>query len=88
MREETGNFTFLSVHSPQLAKLGQLAERYFADDPPTTLVKLRQFSELVAKEVAARQALLIDSRMSFDDILRILKARSILGVRSPNSSTT
>lgn len=78
MREETGNFTFLSVHSPQLAKLGRLAERYFADDPPTTLVKLRQFSELVAKEVAARQALLIDSRMSFDDVLRTLKARSIL----------
>jgi type I restriction enzyme R subunit len=79
MREETGNFAFLSVHSPQLAKLGQLAERYFADDPPTTRVKLRQFSELVAKEVAARQALLIDSRMSFDDVLRTLKARSILG---------
>jgi type I restriction enzyme R subunit len=78
MREEMGNFAFLSAHSPQLAKLGQLAERYFTDDPPTTLVKLRQFSEIVAKEVAARQALLVDNRMSFDDILRVLKSRSIL----------
>ena len=41
MREGTGNFAFLSEQSPQLAKLGQLAERYFADDPPTALVKLR-----------------------------------------------
>jgi len=27
------NFEFLQVHDPQLARLGSLAERYFADDP-------------------------------------------------------
>ncbi|MGE6784419.1 type I restriction-modification system endonuclease [Ensifer adhaerens] len=78
MKEEAGNFAFLATHSPQLAKLGFLAERYFHDDPSTALVKLRQFAEIIAKEVAARQALLIDSRMSFDEVLRILRARSIL----------
>jgi type I restriction enzyme R subunit len=78
MREETGNFTFLTSHSPQLAKLGRLAERYFHDDPPTSLVKLRQFAELVAKDVAARQALLTTGRMSFDEVLSVLRARSIL----------
>lgn len=29
-----GNFGFLQSHSPQLAKLGVLAERYLHDDPP------------------------------------------------------
>jgi type I restriction enzyme R subunit len=77
MGANTGNFSFLEANSPQLAKLGRLAERYFADDPPTALVKLRQFAEITAKEVAARQALLPDGRASFDDILRILRARSI-----------
>ena len=78
MGENTGNFGFLEGHSPQLAKLGRLAERYFSDDPPTALVKLRQFAEITAREVAARQALLTSSDQTFDDILRTLRARSIL----------
>lgn len=71
-----GNFGFLEKGSPQLAKLGRLAERYFFDDPPAALVKLRQFAEITAREVAARQALLTDSRMSFDEVLRLLRSRS------------
>lgn len=78
MGEIAGNFEFLEPHSPQLAKLGRLAERYYADDPPTALVKLRQFAEITAKEVAARQALYDNPRMSFDDILRTLRFHSIL----------
>lgn len=78
MGETGGNFDFLNGHSPQLVKLGRLAERYFADDPPTALVKLRQFAEIVAKQAAARQALYSDPRMTFDDVLRTLRSRSIL----------
>ena len=77
MEADTGNFSRLEAHSLQLAKLGRLAERYFAVNPPTALVKLHQFAEITAKEVAARQALLPDGRASFDDILRILRTRSI-----------
>lgn len=78
MMGDTGNFAFLAGNSPQLARLGSLAERYFHDDPPTSLVKLRQFAELVAKDVAARQALLTTDRMSFDEVLSVLRARSVL----------
>lgn len=78
MGESAGNFEFLEPHSPQLAKLGRLAERYYADDPPTALVKLRQFAEITAKQVAARQALYNNPRMSFDEVLRTLRSRSIL----------
>ncbi|MCV0394843.1 MAG: type I restriction-modification system endonuclease [Rhizobiaceae bacterium] len=73
-----GNFDFLEEHSPQLAKLGRLGERYYADDPPTALVKLRQFAEMAAKQVAARHGLYDDDRMSFDDVLRTLRSRSVL----------
>ena len=36
------NFGFLTSHDSQLVRLGTLAERYFADDPNTCLIKLRQ----------------------------------------------
>lgn len=78
MGGKDGNFDFLEKHSPQLAKLGRLAERYYADDPPTALVKMRQFAEMAAKQVAARHALYDDARMSFDDVLRALRSRSVL----------
>src|SRR5580692_9035293 len=78
MGENSGNFEFLEVRSPQLAKLGRLAERYFSEDPPTALVKLRQFAEITANEVAARHALLSNGGDTFDDVLRTLRSRSIL----------
>lgn len=72
------NFAFLDAQSPQLAKLGRLAERYFASDPPAALIKLRQFAEITAKDVAARHALLPTQSITFDETLRTLRARSVL----------
>ena len=40
------NFAHLEEHDKQLLRLGLLAERYFADDPNTSLLKLRQLTEL------------------------------------------
>lgn len=78
MGEIVGNFSFLEAHSPQLSKLGRLAERYFSDDPPSALIKLRQFAEITAKDVAARQALLPRQQITFDEVLRALRTNSIL----------
>lgn len=72
------NFGFLQGHSPQLFKLGVLAERYFATDPPAALIKLRQFAEFSAKAVAARHAALPPGSPSFDEVLRTLRARSVM----------
>jgi type I restriction enzyme, R subunit len=44
-----GNFDFLTGHDAQLSRLGALAERYFADDPGTCLIKLRQIAELLTQ---------------------------------------
>lgn len=78
MGATSSNFLFLKAHSEQLARLGALAERYFADDPPASLFKLRQLGEFLAKEIAATHGLLPATSLSFDDVLRNLKARDIL----------
>lgn len=74
----SSNFNFLSAHDVQLARLGALAERYFNDDAPAALIKLRQLAEFLAKEVAARHALLPSAEANFDDTLRALKLRAVV----------
>lgn len=69
MGDQPSNFSFLANRSPQLAKLGALAEWYFLNDPPGTLVKLRQFAEFTSKDIAAHHVLLPSSstRQHFRD---------------------
>lgn len=43
------NFDMLRAYEVQLWRLGALAERYFAEDPNTSLLKLRQLSELLTQ---------------------------------------
>jgi type I restriction enzyme R subunit len=59
------NFGFLFDHDPKLVQLGAFAERYFRDDPPTCLIKVRQLAELVAKLIAAHHALFAKDRETF-----------------------
>ena len=42
------------------------------------LIKLRQLGEFIAKDVAARHGLLPTNSVSFDDVLRTLKLKSVL----------
>jgi len=57
MRAESANFGFLKAHGDQLFRLAALAEHYFRTDPNTCLVKLRQFAELLARDIGARAGL-------------------------------
>ncbi|TQG12643.1 DUF4145 domain-containing protein, partial [Pseudomonas aeruginosa] len=54
MMDRQSNFSHLVSLSPELAKLGSRAEQYFKEDPNTSLLKSRQFGELLAQETAAR----------------------------------
>lgn len=72
------NFDFLASQDERFARLGALAERHFFEDAPSALIKLRQLAEFIAKEVAARHGLLPTSSVSFDEVLRTLKLKSIL----------
>ncbi|MEM1251609.1 MAG: type I restriction-modification system endonuclease [Cyanobacteria bacterium P01_H01_bin.21] len=69
------NFAFLKVHSLELVRLGTLAENYFANDPNTCLIKLRQFSEQLAQLVAAKVGLYEDPEESQFELLRRLDNR-------------
>jgi len=75
MGPSASNFTFLEEHSPQLCRLGVLAEQYFSSDPTGALTKLRQFGEFIAKDVAAQHAILPAGSPNFDDALRSLKTK-------------
>lgn len=72
------NFGFLSRHDLRLVQIAALAERYFHEDPPGALIRLRQLAEMLAKEIAARHALLTKGRASFDEVLSELKIRGVL----------
>src|SRR5713226_762811 len=74
----SSNFAFLAGQDERLARLGVLAERYFFDDAPGALIKLRQLAEFIAKDVAARHGLLPSYSITFDEVLRTLKLRSVL----------
>ncbi len=68
------NFDFLKTYDEQLVRLGALAERYFKEDPNTCLIKLRQFAELLAQQLAARMGLFTSSDEPFADLLQRLRA--------------
>jgi type I restriction enzyme R subunit len=72
------NFDYLATHDVQLTNLGALAERYFRDDPPTSIFKIRQFAELLAKLIAARSAAYRDEQETFEEILRRLSYERII----------
>lgn len=76
------NFAFLREHDEQLLRLGRLAEKYFAEDPNTCLLKLRQFAETLAQLMAARSGFYKrpeeGKEESQYDLLRRLQDQSIL----------
>src|SRR3989442_10998178 len=74
----TSNFAHLQEHDAQLLRLGMLAERYFPDDPNTSLLKLRQLAELLAQLVATQVGLYQSSEEAQYDLLRRLQDQGIL----------
>ncbi|WP_396268632.1 type I restriction-modification system endonuclease [Ideonella sp.] len=72
------NFDMLRPYEPQLWRLGALAERYFADDPNTSLLKQRQFAELLAQSLAARGGQFESPEESQYDLIRRLQNEGLL----------
>lgn len=72
------NFTHLQEHDEQLLRVGMLAERYFADDPNTCLLKLRQLAELLAQMVASFVGLLDRPDQGQFELLGRLRDQGIL----------
>ena len=75
----SANFGHLSQISPELHRLGVLAERFFSEDANTSLIKSRQFGEYMVKEIAALSGVYdAQSRESTNDLLRRLTTQQIL----------
>jgi type I restriction enzyme R subunit len=74
----SSNFEHLAAYDEQLLRLGMLAERYFPDDPNTSTLKLRQLTELLAQQVAARVGLFTSREEAQYDLLRRLQDQAIL----------
>ena len=73
------NFDHLKPLSPELHKLGALAERFFCQDANTSLIKSRQFAELMVREVAAISGRHDPAlRETTNDLLRRLTAQQVL----------
>lgn len=54
MNPTLSNFDFLKHHDELLVRLAQTAEACFVPDPNTTLIKMRQLGEELAKTIASR----------------------------------
>jgi len=78
MNRPNTNFSHLRAHDEQLVRLGMLAERYFAEDPNTCLLKLRQLSEVLAQFIATRVGLFTSDDEKQVDLLRRLQDHGIV----------
>lgn len=77
-RPQALNFAFLEIHSAPLHRLAAHAERYLHDDPNTTLIKLRQFAEVLVQQIAARVGLPASSESNLIDVIRRLRGNGTL----------
>jgi ABC-type phosphate/phosphonate transport system substrate-binding protein/tRNA A-37 threonylcarbamoyl transferase component Bud32 len=87
MTNRSVNFSFLADITPDLDLLhcfAYQAEMYLHLDPNTSLIKLRQFGELLAQEIAARNGESIDPDESQEMLLRRLSTNGILKQKSSN----
>ena len=63
----SSNFTFLKMYQSELCDYCFFAEKYIHDDPDSSLVKLRKFSEAIVRELYA-QMKVDDSQMNFYEL--------------------
>lgn len=68
----TSNFDFLKHHDELLVRLAQTAEVCFVPDPNTTLIKMRQLGEELAKTIASRVGVESGVEVKQIDLLREL----------------
>lgn len=68
----SSNFDCLKYHDELLVRLAQTAETCFVPDPNTTLIKMRQLGEELAKTIASRVGVESGSDIKQVDLLRDL----------------
>lgn len=76
-----GNFSFLENRWSDLAKLGNLSEKYVYSDPNTSIIKQGMLSELMVKYMLAYDGI---EEPVYDNThanrIRLLKSKDLLSV--------
>lgn len=72
------NFDFLAVHDPILVKYSAQAEKYIFEDPNISLIKLRQFVEVLAQQTSAYAGIYTSPDETLIDLLDRLSSKGIL----------
>ncbi|EPJ95152.1 type I restriction-modification system endonuclease [Pseudomonas psychrophila] len=67
--DQATNFGFLAEHDSLFVELALSAERVFASDPNTTLIKLRQLGEALAQHIATLAGITFDEQTTQTDLL-------------------
>lgn len=78
LKTKSPNFDFLSSHDPLLVKYAAQAEKYTFEDPNTSLIKLRQFIEVLAQQASAYSGTYSSPEESLIDLLDRLSSKGIL----------
>jgi type I restriction enzyme, R subunit len=71
------NFSVLDPYETLLPRLGVEAERYFAEDPRTSIAKLEQFADLLAQRTALSLGVTFNPSDGFLDLINHLRKRGI-----------
>jgi len=86
MTEHSSNFSHLSPLSGELAKIGYRAEQYLKEDPNTSLLKSRQFAELLAQETAARLGRFkLDTLQTQSQLIQMLSRENVISAEIRNA---
>ena len=85
MNNKISDFDFLIKIDPLLAKLGYLAETYSKDDPHASLIRLRQFGEVLGRLVAQKFNVFMGEEDDYSDLLDNLKRGETLDHETLNS---
>ena len=85
---ESSNFNFLEHHDELLVRLAKTAEACFIPDPNTTLIKMRQLGEELAKTVASRVGVRYGKGIKQVDLLRQLGLTLELNLQVKEAFTT
>lgn len=67
---QPANFAYVQQPDPLLHRYASLGERYFAEDPNGSIVKMRQFAEALTHAVAAGFGIPASTEDEFVAVLR------------------
>ena len=74
MSKKVSNFDFLNKFDLILVRLGTFAESYPENDPHASLIRLRQYGEILSRHIVDKFNIYVESKEVNFDLLKNLKS--------------